>query len=488
MEAYEVGSFRVAVRLKRLVLNNFRGFKEAVEVPFDGDVTVIIGNNGAGKSTLLDATAGLLDDFARLIQNEGYKPEHFFGYFDVNNALGEEGVSEISLTFLVDFPRVDVIPDKDNEEIREDWKIESDYEYTVSVEVKRGKGLGVDFKVRHIEDNRGEDWLRNSLRFDIDNWMRKSNDPSFALNASIELPVLAYFPARVMEKDGQDEPARSIDTDLFSNYRNQELSPRSFSFYVLKKWLALQYLMKTLQRERPFEKPRDRKLFDIIIDAIKQFLNEEKVQESYVNVYFEWTPDFPDGEMVVDKNGIPLYYRQLSSGEKAVIALVADLARQLTLANPKKDNPLEGTGVVLIDEIDLHLHPSWQRKIIPKLQELFPNVQFVVTTHSPRILSEVPSKQGRFLGSGEIYSMEETYGREVDYILKGIMDTPAKFSEEVNRISRLLALGKPDDLEEAGRLLGELVDEIDSVGARGDEQPDVLRLRGLLTRKKMLVR
>lgn len=59
------------------------------------------------------------------------------------------------------------------------------------------------------------------------------------------------------------------------------------------------------------------------------------------------------------------------------------------MANPERENPLEGTGVVLIDELDLHMHTSWQRKVLSVLKNTFPNIQFIITTHSPQILGEV---------------------------------------------------------------------------------------------------
>ena len=71
---------------------------------------------------------------------------------------------------------------------------------------------------------------------------------------------------------------------------------------------------------------------------------------------------------------------------KIIIAMVADIASRMAEGNPGIENPLEASGVILIDEIDLHLHPKWQREILRKLHEVFPNVQFIVTTHSPIIL------------------------------------------------------------------------------------------------------
>ena len=80
---------------------------------------------------------------------------------------------------------------------------------------------------------------------------------------------------------------------------------------------------------------------------------------------------------------------QLSDGEKCTLALFGDIARRLAIANPSLDDPLQGDGVVLIDELELHMHTSWQRKVISMLKKTFPNIQFIITTHSPQILGEV---------------------------------------------------------------------------------------------------
>ena len=96
--------------------------------------------------------------------------------------------------------------------------------------------------------------------------------------------------------------------------------------------------------------------------------------------------------MKVTKNGRNFKINQLSDGEKCTISLFGDLARRMALANPGRENPLEGTGVMLIDELELHMHTSWQRKVLGVLKETFPNIQFIITTHSPQILGELDDK------------------------------------------------------------------------------------------------
>ena len=92
--------------------------------------------------------------------------------------------------------------------------------------------------------------------------------------------------------------------------------------------------------------------------------------------------------LLAEKAGKTIVINQLSDGEKCLLALVGDLARRLALANPAGQKPLKGEGIILIDEIELHLHPRWQRNIVPSLEKTFSNCQFVITTHSPQVLGD----------------------------------------------------------------------------------------------------
>jgi predicted ATP-binding protein involved in virulence len=97
--------------------------------------------------------------------------------------------------------------------------------------------------------------------------------------------------------------------------------------------------------------------------------------------------------LLVTKDGMLLDARQLSDGERGLLALVLDLAKRLSQANPGLSDPVKlGEAVVLIDELDLHLHPKWQRTIVERLTKVFPRCQFIATT-LPQIVAAVePSK------------------------------------------------------------------------------------------------
>ena len=87
-----------------------------------------------------------------------------------------------------------------------------------------------------------------------------------------------------------------------------------------------------------------------------------------------------------------LELEQLSGGYRIVLALAADLARRMAQGNPHLDDPLQSEAIVLIDEVDLHLHPSWQQRVLPDLTRTFPNSQFIVSTHSPQVLTTVKAE------------------------------------------------------------------------------------------------
>lgn len=109
--------------------------------------------------------------------------------------------------------------------------------------------------------------------------------------------------------------------------------------------------------------------------------------------------------LLIDRGSSTVAVRQMSDGERGILALVLDLTRRLFQANPEMDDPVaEAEVVVLIDEIDLHLHPVWQRQIVQKLTATFPSCQFIATTHSPQVIGEVEHDQIHIMSNGEVYS------------------------------------------------------------------------------------
>ncbi len=101
-------------------------------------------------------------------------------------------------------------------------------------------------------------------------------------------------------------------------------------------------------------------------------------------------------KFVVNKDSETLDIMQLSDGYKTLLSLVIDLAIRMALANPESEKPLQSEAVVLIDEVDLHLHPEWQRRVVGDLLRTFPNTQFLLTTHSPYIIESINNHLQRY--------------------------------------------------------------------------------------------
>ena len=187
--------------------------------------------------------------------------------------------------------------------------------------------------------------------------------------------------------------------------------------------------------------------------------------------------------MLVDKNGETFNLEQLSDGEKNLIALVGDIARRLSIANPNSNKPLEGDGIILIDEVDLHLHPAWQRLIIPKLTELFPNCQFFITTHSPQVLSHV-KPENIFLLKNEnnklTYSEPtESYGKNSDRILEDILGVDARPKKEKEALRKIYELIQSNKIEYAKKYIEELESQI-------GEDSELVKARVLIKRKEII--
>jgi predicted ATP-binding protein involved in virulence len=164
--------------------------------------------------------------------------------------------------------------------------------------------------------------------------------------------------------------------------------------------------------------------------------------------------------MAIDKNGKTLDVVQLSQGEKSLMALVGDIARRLAMLNPALENPLAGDGIILIDEVDLHLHPSWQRSLCDRLIETFPNCQFVLTTHSPLVISDCKNVLVYILNNGESRQLPSQYGQDANTVLLDVMDTSIRNEKIDTELNDLLDAIQDLKLTEAKLLLAELTEEL----------------------------
>jgi len=185
--------------------------------------------------------------------------------------------------------------------------------------------------------------------------------------------------------------------------------------------------------------------------------------------------------LLIEKSGVTLDVKQLSDGERGVLALVLDLTKRLAQANPYLENPAkEGKAVVLIDELDLHLHPKWQRTIVDQLTRTFPNCQFIATTHSPQIIGSVAPENVILLEHGKPpLKPDQSLGMDTNWILKFLMETNERDSKYELELKEIAQLIEDDNYEEAQS-------KIDSLREKLGEFPELVRLQTRIDRFTLL--
>ncbi len=241
------------------------------------------------------------------------------------------------------------------------------------------------------------------------------------------LPIYKYVRSENTEK----QKKAALKTELYAIY--DDYNDTSLNFLKIKEWFKWQ------QNKNP-----NAPIFNEVKKALYQMLSDNEYS-SFSEVYIDW--ETPEGIFTIKKAQTKVFENQLSSGEKRLFALVGEIAMRLCLASPASKNPLSGTGIVLIDEIDLHLHPKWQRKVVTKLREIFPNVQFVITTHSPVILTELYSKHIRVLDNGHIFGIRDSFGHSEEEMLEE-MGGQSERKKLIKEIHRLLAQNKISEAKE----------------------------------------
>ena len=142
------------------------------------------------------------------------------------------------------------------------------------------------------------------------------------------------------------------------------------------------------------------------------------------------------GEPVVRIKGKILPFSFLSDGQRNIVAMVADIAYRMAQLNPHllENVTLETPGVVLIDEIDLHLHPKWQRQIVDNLRKAFPKVQFFATTHAPAVIQSI--RPGELIDLNEIEGAAEYQDKSIEDILEHVQGVfmPQRSERELKMI------------------------------------------------------
>lgn len=429
------------MKIKSLTLENFRGFSNlTIDFSLD-EPNVIIGVNGSGKSSILDCISLFLSDLVSIIT---FIPNFIGEHPDIGNKTRlyflETDIKEGSKKA---FARTSLIRNSQEFEVAIIAKLEG--ATTKSQYAEKDEMMGIASLIK------GE--LKN--------------------NPQLNLPLFIYYPTnRIIKTSYLDYESKyaNVHQQMFA-YERAFLGGE-VDFNQFFKWFKDQEDIENEFRLNENLEHRDRKL-----EAVRKAIYSLLDGFSDLRVRRSRSPL----QMTVKKQNQELVISQLSDGEKCLLAMIGDLARRLAIANPGLEDPLHGSGIVLIDEIELHLHPQWQRKIVPRLQTTFPNCQFIITTHSPQVISGV--KYVTLLNAtpeGITAKKIPSYGKDSNRILEAIMDTPERDEKNQQDFRQLFHLIDEGDLN-AAQELQELIEE-----NMGDEDPLFVRAEWLIRRKQIL--
>ena len=409
------------MEIKKLTLTNVRTFSHA-EFDFQPGMNLIVGINGAGKSTVLDVLrimlAQTLPEFTAARNRSKKEQEITFGESDI--AIGQGALTtqmeftteQQTFKHLIHMPRAEYAIDAENQ--------------------------------GNVRDQTYDLARRDELT---------PNDPTIlqGLRARIAQPFALFFSAHRSVLDTN----RSSRSGQAAAFADALISDRGLNVREFAEWWLVQEALLAEERNDLFKRR-----LTVLAQTACIFLDD------CTNLRAQREPSL---SLVIDKGGKAIDVRFMSDGERSMIALVLEIARRLLQANPQLDDPIaDGKAVILIDELDLHLHPSWQRTIVDRLTNTFPNCQFICTTHSPQIIGEVLPEQIILIMDGKAERPNQSLGMDTNWILRHLMDVPVRDTDTLKAlrtIEKLIEAEKYDTAEaQIDQMRNELGDFPELVG------------------------
>jgi predicted ATP-binding protein involved in virulence len=406
----------------QLKLTNLRAI-EAAEFRFQTGVNLIVGVNGVGKTSVLDALAVCLSAVAKQTNKLRTRVEAFARddiRIDAEALTVECGVriGGKEYTYLVHKPRETSTPQQQK--------------------------AGMPREQVHDTPERAE-------------FLGKAPAPvSDAEPGGRPLAVLFSTNRAVTTEraPGKGSTAGGVAAAFADAFARRELR-----LGEIGAWMRVQEAMRV-------ERPAAGRVLDACEEAVRRFL------PGYNNlrVGSEKHP-----QLRIDRGETTIPIRQLSDGERGILALVLDLTRRLAQANPAFEDPAaEAEAIVLIDEIDLHLHPKWQRQIVRNLSAAFPRCQFIAATHSPQVIGEVAHERIQIIADGQVYSPTHSYGVDSSRVLEEIMGSEPRAKEVKELLSEVSRAIGNQQFDLARELLTRIAERL------GETDPEVTRVRTLL--------
>lgn len=466
--------------VKLLNFRVFDGIKMRCDNNHNPNLTVIIGNNGAGKTTLLDSIVISLSWLTKRITTNGGSGQ-LIQLSDIKNNESEYSsiITKFSIAKNIRYEielskAVDGSNSSRKNNLRDIGLLADIYKFANFKDDQFNFPIMAFYSVKRAVDIDGGDINAFDDIADQRKWS-KFDGYSKALNGTADFKLFFRW-FKYLEDDDNAEERFNADTrssieklkaelegDLF---KEMEKDSKLHDFLISFKKERIEEIKNLEAKVHEGSKLQSSSFINCVKKAINDFMPE------FSNIRIQRSPIL---DMLIDKNGMTLSVLQLSQGEKSLLALISDIARRLVLLNPSLDDPLKGNGVVLIDELDLHLHPKWQQTIVPNLVNTFPNIQFIVTTHSPEVVTTVNDKCIRILNNGEIFNAPKgSKGAKSSRMLERLFGVDARPPDESNtkdlKTYKELVYNDQWGGAEAQELRRKLNEEF------GDGEPDLLEL------------
>lgn len=437
--------------LKEIRLVNFRGIAD-MTLPFTRPTTAILGVNGVGKSAVLDALAIALSNMTERIAGQAAKARNI-SPDDIKNDAAYSRI-QVTADLGIHASTSQVAADENG-----GGKPAQQPVHTLTTWAIARNRAAAEHPPERSSDL---DQLNAHTRlFNSRMLLAETN------NQPTHLPLAVYYdvhravldvPLRVKEK------LKNTPREAY----HDALGHGGTDFRGFFAWFRDREDAENERiRDEPAYVDRDLQAVRAAVEGFTQF-TDLRIRRK------------PSLRMTVKKNETELNVLQLSDGEKCLLALVGDLARRLSLLNTDKENPLHSEGVVLIDEIDLHLHPKWQRSVVASLERTFPNCQFIITTHSPQVVGELAPKavlllrHGIFLGHAE-----RSLGLSSGEVLEELMEGEASNVEIASRLATIRVSLEDDDITSAETALSLVRQKVGDI-------PQVLELQASINSLKLL--
>jgi predicted ATP-binding protein involved in virulence len=405
-----------------LTLENFHGFDKR-HITFSDQFTVLIGDNGTGKTGILDGVAIALGSL--LSGFNGVNSRHIRKDEVHRKIFNQGGLINVQEQYPV---RITCTGKLDNQQ------------FTWSRAKNSSKGSTTSKEAREIMDYAS--YLQKEVR---------EGKP-------VILPVISYYGTARLWLQKNENRNYQLRKDRLGGY-SFCLDPAS-SEKLFTRWMEKMTYIELQRQETP-------PVLKAVRRAVSQCMNEWR--------HIEFNVDAEELQ-VIKVDGTRLPFRLLSDGIRNMIGIVADIAHRMAQLNPALEDEVSSKtpGVVLIDEIDLHLHPRWQRRVVGDLKRTFPNVQFIVTTHSPFIIQSLEEGELRRLHNtddNEEVMSEEFVNKSIEDITEKVMEVDnVQRSEKLTEMYRvaqeyytLLQQGKKSDSEEKIKKLKQQLDQLESL-------------------------